>query len=348
MSEEDLNEDLVYTNFKNSNKFEVLRKAIDNNKTISIVFVKKDGSVRPIAFRKYFNYEFKTQTLNNVNGGDSVSQRNNLLVGFDINVYIKVKRETGDSEYAAKKSWRAIKLETILGFLVGGKFIDLRSENRIIEKYGEGIYNQLTKSMVNAANSEQQQAEQYISEVTNECSGREEEPIQEKKDKTKIDKVMGEFSRGKLKTSYGKKVTDQKQAAAIAYSEAGMSKNESINESIRKEVNRLISESTKTRKMINRIYKVVNKFGLTSKLYNDEYWAGVSGLMKTIKMVEGVTDAYLSVENGGYREHDGSKWKEYNIEIETVDGIIYGTVKCHAAGTVEDAFSRYDMTMVLW
>jgi hypothetical protein len=42
----------------------------------------------------------------------------------------------------------------------------------------------------------------------------------------KIAKVMGEFKRGELKTSYGEKVTDDKQAIAIALSEAGISKKE--------------------------------------------------------------------------------------------------------------------------
>jgi hypothetical protein len=36
----------------------------------------------------------------------------------------------------------------------------------------------------------------------------------------KVAKVMKEFAKGKLKSSSGKKVTDKKQAAAIAYSEA--------------------------------------------------------------------------------------------------------------------------------
>jgi hypothetical protein len=38
--------------------------------------------------------------------------------------------------------------------------------------------------------------------------------------KKKIEKVMNEFKKGKLKTSSGAKVTDPKQAVAIAYSEA--------------------------------------------------------------------------------------------------------------------------------
>ena len=42
----------------------------------------------------------------------------------------------------------------------------------------------------------------------------------------KIAKVMGEFKRGELNTSYGTKVTDDKQAIAIALSEAGVEKKE--------------------------------------------------------------------------------------------------------------------------
>jgi hypothetical protein len=44
------------------------------------------------------------------------------------------------------------------------------------------------------------------------------------KGQKKIKKVMGEFGRGTLKSSSGKKVTSRKQAVAIAMSEAGMSK----------------------------------------------------------------------------------------------------------------------------
>lgn len=42
--------------------------------------------------------------------------------------------------------------------------------------------------------------------------------------KKKFNKVMGEFGKGKLKTSAGKVVKDKKQALAIAYSESGQSK----------------------------------------------------------------------------------------------------------------------------
>lgn len=44
------------------------------------------------------------------------------------------------------------------------------------------------------------------------------------KGKSKVEKVMGEFKRGTLKSSSGKKVKSRKQAVAIAMSEAGMSR----------------------------------------------------------------------------------------------------------------------------
>ena len=40
----------------------------------------------------------------------------------------------------------------------------------------------------------------------------------------KVKKVMGEYKRGKLKSSSGKKVKNRKQAIAIALSEAGRRK----------------------------------------------------------------------------------------------------------------------------
>lgn len=41
-----------------------------------------------------------------------------------------------------------------------------------------------------------------------------------RKQRNKVKKVMGEFKRGDLRSSSGKKVTDRKQAKAIALSEA--------------------------------------------------------------------------------------------------------------------------------
>lgn len=76
------------------------------------------------------------------------------------------------------------------------------------------------------------------------------------KGKKKIKKVMGEFQKGELKTSYGTKVTDPKQAVAIAYSEAGLSKNKK-NESLEEEIKEAIKKS---------ITEVYNKSSLPNKV----------------------------------------------------------------------------------
>lgn len=45
-----------------------------------------------------------------------------------------------------------------------------------------------------------------------------------KKQNKKVEKVMGEYKSGSLKSSSGAKVTSKKQAIAIALSESGQSK----------------------------------------------------------------------------------------------------------------------------
>lgn len=168
------------------------------------------------------------------------------------------------------------------------------------------------------------------------------------KGQKKIKKVMGEFGKGNLKTSYGKKVTDPKQALAIGYSEAGLSKNESIEISIAKKLKSRLFEATK-QTIKNRIYSRINKLGLTSHIYHDDYWQGVNAIMSAINSVDGVIESYYSTDNGGYRQNsDGVQWKEYLVTIDTEQGEIKGVLNAHASGTAEDPFSRYDVTLVLW
>lgn len=49
-------------------------------------------------------------------------------------------------------------------------------------------------------------------------------PTTKKGKQKKVGKVLGEFKRGALKSSSGKKVTNPKQAVAIGLSEAGLSR----------------------------------------------------------------------------------------------------------------------------
>lgn len=125
---------------------------------------------------------------------------------------------------------------------------------------------------------------------------------------------------------------------------------EELKEVVKSSAKKVIAENARTKKKyINRIYK--NAGELTSHLFSDENWQGVSLVVDAIKGTEGITDAGAWPENGGYRSSaDGlSHWKEYTVEAETELGdTIHGTLNCHAAGSVEDPFSKYDMSLVLY
>jgi hypothetical protein len=163
-------DEIGYEEFHSLEKLEKLRDAIDKNKTVSVAFVKKDGTVRHMAIRKNLSsYEASDRPKSEKQL--NVQVNNNIKRVIDINAYIKNKRETGDPAGAAKSAWRTINLETILGFLAGGKFYDLREENDILNKFGDQVYNSLTKSMVNAMEREAQENEAQIEESINEGEG---------------------------------------------------------------------------------------------------------------------------------------------------------------------------------
>lgn len=110
-------------------------------------------------------------------------------------------------------------------------------------------------------------------------------------------------------------------------------------------VKRAINEVASKRTAINRIYKVTHE--ITGKFYKDENWRGVTLVVDAIESLG--YECEVSVKDGGYRENDGARWKEYLFLITTPEGFeIHGTLNCHAAGTTEYPFERYDMSLVLW
>lgn len=297
-------DELDYNEFKNSESLDVLRNSLDRNKMVSVVFVKKDGSIRPMLIRKKLSsYEFSDRDKSDRQS--NVQENNNILHVVDVNVYKKALKENGgDRGLAAKMAYRSINLQTVLGFMGSGRFFDLREENNIRERFGEQIYNSLTKTMVNKLAEIDQEAR----EVENN------EPQLEP---------------------------------------AGMENAEALNESQHKDLvkklikNPVLSESSK--KMKNRIYKSIYRSGLTSKLYHDDHWGGVKSLIELISTVEGVTDVNFGAKDGGYRKNnEGTEWKEYMVEITTIDGKLEGMLTAHAAGSVQDPFDRYDITLVIW
>ena len=146
-----LTEQLTYDEFKNNPRLEALRNAIDNNKIVGVAFVKPDNSVRAMCFRKYLKSYVASETQK-TEKQISMGERHNQISVVDLNIYNKLLRETGNSETASKSSWRKITLPNVLGFIAGSTFIDLRGpeDNNILERFGEDVYNSLTKSMINA------------------------------------------------------------------------------------------------------------------------------------------------------------------------------------------------------
>lgn len=157
-------DEVDYESFTNSEIFAPLRDAIKKNKTVSVVFVKKDGTVRPMAIRKSLgSYTFSDAPKSQAQ--QDIKQTYDLKRFIDINAYIKNKREMGDPEAAARASWRTVSLRDTLGFLAGGHFVDVRDENQIRERFGEEVYNALTPNMVRAAELQQQNAEQGMNQI---------------------------------------------------------------------------------------------------------------------------------------------------------------------------------------
>lgn len=138
--------ELDYNDFMNRGDLESLRDALKKNKTVSVVFVKKDGTVRPMAVRRTLS-SYVASDREKSERQTNVEVNNNLKKVIDINSYIKGKKAGLTPEESSKRSWRSINLENVLGFMVSGQFIDLREENQIMDRFGEEVYNSLTRTM---------------------------------------------------------------------------------------------------------------------------------------------------------------------------------------------------------
>jgi len=135
-----------------------VKEYFKRNITVSVAFVKKDGSVRHMAFRRSLK-AYEKSDKEKTDAQMNVLKNNNLMNVYDTNVYIKTKKETGDPALAAKSSFRNFKLENVLAFLCGGEVFDMRENNKIKERFGEEVYNSLTKSMVSALERDEAEGE---------------------------------------------------------------------------------------------------------------------------------------------------------------------------------------------
>jgi hypothetical protein len=91
----------------------------------------------------------------------------------------------------------------------------------------------------------------------------------------------------------------------------------------------------------NHVIKAVQP--LTSRMYRDDAWQGVWELCAYIEKLG--FDVSVSVKDGGYRKNDLSQWKEYELEISLGEIVVPARLWASAAGTEDDPFGMYDLSM---
>ena len=112
---------------------------------------------------------------------------------------------------------------------------------------------------------------------------------------------------------------------------------------------------TSRTKLKNEIYRTT--FDITSKRYSDDHWQGVEDIRQAIvqamnNLGADEYDFYIHVKQGtgGYRTSDDGMnyWKEYRIVIfksSSMKEALIGHLNCHAAGTYDEPFKYYDMSL---
>lgn len=152
-------DELNYQSLQDDENLQDLRDAIDKNKLVSVAFVKKDGTVKHMLIRRNLS-SYVGSDREKTDAQMNVEMNHDLKKVVDVNAYKReMKYLRGENpemdmdtikQMASKKAWRSVNLRNVLGFMVGGRFIDLRDENEIMDRFGEQVHSQLTKSMINA------------------------------------------------------------------------------------------------------------------------------------------------------------------------------------------------------
>ena len=163
LNEDDIME-LDHEELKNSPRFEEFRKALAKNVNVSVAYVKNDGTVRHMLVKRYLS-SYVPSEKERTEKQMAINQTHDVKRVIDLNAYNKSLRETGDKELSAKKAWRTINLDNVLGFMVRGNFIDLRDENEIKNRFGEDVHNSLTKSMISAMQANQAEVGAEVPEM---------------------------------------------------------------------------------------------------------------------------------------------------------------------------------------
>lgn len=100
--------------------------------------------------------------------------------------------------------------------------------------------------------------------------------------------------------------------------------------------------------IINKIYTISNReFG---NVVSDTAWEHVREFfarIATIPEIGGMDN--IEVYAGVYHKYDDVlPYRTYDFQITTQYGVIDGQLTCHAAGSMDDKFKRYDMSVSAW
>jgi hypothetical protein len=167
-SENEIDE-ISYDDYMSGESLQSLRNALDKNQMVSVAYVKVDKTVRHMLVKRNIS-SYVRSDREKTEKQANVESNNDIKKVVDFALYRKnLKANGGDKEMAAKSCWRTINLKDVLGFSAGGRFIDLRQENDILNRFGETIYGSLTKSMQRAMDAEQGDAQMGIEEDINEA-----------------------------------------------------------------------------------------------------------------------------------------------------------------------------------
>ena len=108
-----------------------------------------------------------------------------------------------------------------------------------------------------------------------------------------------------------------------------------------------IYNTPQLKKVQRNIYKSVSDY--CGKMHSDDAWQDVKTLIGMIKSVDGVSDIHVGAgEYFNYTNPEKGAYRDYQTTVETEFGNLYGYIRCHAAGTMEDIFKYYDMTISLY
>jgi len=101
------------------------------------------------------------------------------------------------------------------------------------------------------------------------------------------------------------------------------------------------------KKIQRNIYRYVSNY--CGRMHSDDAWQDVRTLIDMIESVDGVIDVHVGAgQYTNFLNPEKGAYRDYETTVETEFGNLYGYIRCHAAGTMDDIFKYYDMTISLY